>query len=142
MAEDRQDRLGGRCELYDPRAKARGPDNTPKSCWFCKQTGTHTPGIRNCPECQQLVKEGLLIDNGYKIMMSNGDRLPGFHVLGNETVEQYVRRMHHKGISSHQGHTSSALLVEPWIQNPTANRHMNNTNWSSNDVECTEKKNV
>ncbi|KAF9514808.1 hypothetical protein BS47DRAFT_1392069 [Hydnum rufescens UP504] len=75
--------------------------------------------------------------------MANGDRLPSFQDLGNETVEQYIHKMHRKKDTPlHQSHTSSATLVAPWSQAPDTDHHINNSNWFSMDAERTEKKNV
>jgi hypothetical protein len=133
-------RPNGRQTLFDPGSGRNSPGNS-RYCWFCKQTDSHPPGIRNCPTCLQLLKEGLLLDSGNRITMPDGTRLPMISANSNETMDQYLRRTYAppRDPSTPQRRTSSATLVEP---HPSTYSYSGNSNWSVMDADRTEKKNV
>ena len=121
--------------LYEPNR-----NTSPWYCWFCKQTDTHPIGIRHCPSCQQMVKDGYLLDNGYRISMPDGSRLPRLN--SNENMEQYLRKTQapQREATPSQGRASSAMLIEP---HPSVyDRQSANGNWSTMEADRSEKRNV
>lgn len=129
-------------QLYDPNGPRSGPALS-RHCWFCKRTDSHPQGLRNCPTCIKLIKEGLLVDNGYRISLPDGGRLPSLPHNGGESMEEFLRRIYGppQDLPQH-GRASSAVMIEPPQSMYNYNRQASNGDWLVMDAERPERPNV
>lgn len=144
---DERPRRDGQQRLFNPNAPGNSSPQQPRYCWFCKQTNTHIPGIRNCPSCAQMIKEGLLVDNGYRITLPDGGRIPSVPTNLLENTEQYLRRIYAPKqetptTTTHQGRASTTTVIEPDPTTYGSTWSTNYGNWMVNEADRTEKRNV
>lgn len=78
--------------LMDSRALYRGNDGTLTTgrCFFCRETGTHAIGVRNCPQAHQMIREGYCIEKNGRVMLQNEDDLP--RLRQGENMIETIRR--------------------------------------------------
>ena len=129
--------------LFNPNA-GEGPPRFNRFCWFCGKANSHIIGVRNCPAALQMIKEGLVVDNGFKMTLPDGGQLPSRPIGSTESIEQLIRRLFapQRDMPPHQGRTSSTALLEPHPAVLAGERYTARTQWSVNDADRTEKRNV
>jgi hypothetical protein len=89
-----------------------------------------------------MIREGLLVDNGYKISLPDGGRLPMLPANG-ESMETFLRRLFGPVQEpASQGRTASVVTVERPYSSHTYGRETAQGNWQVMEADRSERPNL